>query len=48
MKAPTNPKSSAMKTTIASALRTAALATALGVLPALASATNYTPVDRAA
>jgi hypothetical protein len=37
-----------MKTTIASALRAAALATVLGVLPAIASATNSTPVDRAA
>ena len=37
-----------MKTTIASAFRAAALATALGVLPAIASATNSTPVDRAA
>jgi hypothetical protein len=36
-----------MKTIIASALRTVALATALGVLPAIASATNSPPVDRA-
>ncbi len=37
-----------MKATIASAFRAAALATVLGVLPAIAFATNPRPVDRAA